>query len=426
MAKRTHGTPEQFLNALENKINELGGYDVDSATNISNVPSKPEMKNVKSSEMNIDKERYLHNLIGDLELDLEDLVQGFTADYEDDNLYVTVETFDGNTREYKVPFSDLNWDFKSMDTDVAYISDHIAEDLDLDPTSDLDYDEDEDIEAEGSTWDEFIRNLEENNEVKVDAAYKYKYTGDKIIFYRNNQSFEGEVTKYFNGDYELNKYNVHKIRSIENSTSVNSSKKAKFEYEDRRGYKYTEKELRRILEDQRDLYPGVSYENWIKINIDEGQLFPIKEAISFEENDDEVMSSQDYFIKRNNDYERIEDKVEAEVIKKLESQGVDTDSTEAGFFLDRAIDLIMQQDNPDVDYWWKKLMKEYKEDVDELPHRNNKKNSTNYDDGKYLDQDGEEYTLSELKEIFKNEYHPDMSFDEWLSESLENGYLFKS
>lgn len=426
MAKRTHGTPEQFLNALENKINELGGYDVDSATNISNIPSKPEMKNVKSSEMNIDKERYLHNLIGDLELDLEDLVQGFTADYEDDNLYVTVETFDGNTREYKVPFSDLNWDFRSMDTDVAYISDHIAEDLDLDPTSDLDYDEDEDVYAEGSTWDEFIKNLEENNEVKVDAAYRYKYTGDKIIFYRNNQAFEGEVTEYFNGDYELMKYNVHKIRSIKNSTSVNSSKEAKAEYKDRRGYKYTEKELRRILEDQRDLYPGISYENWIKINIDEGQLFPIKEAISFEENDDEVMSSKDYFIKRNNDYERIEDKVEAEVIKKLESQGVDTDSTEAGFFLDRAVDLIMQQDNPDVEYWWKKLMKEYKEDVDELPHRNNKKNSTNYNDRKYLDQDGEEYTMSELKEIFKNEYHPDISFDEWLSESLENGYLFES
>lgn len=426
MAKRTHGTPEQFLNALENKINELGGYDVDSATNISNIPSKPEMKNVRSSEMNIDKERYLHNLIGDLELDLEDLVQGFTADYEDDNLYVTVETFDGNTREYKVPFSDLNWDFNSMDTDVAYISDHIAEDLDLDPTSDLDYDEDEDIEAEGSTWDEFIRNLEENNEVKVDAAYRYKYTGDKIIFYRDGQSFEGEVTKYFNGDYELNKYNVHKIRSIENSTSVNSSKKAKFEYEDRRGYKYTEKELRRILEDQRDLYPGVSYENWIKTNIDEGQLFPIKEAISFEENDDEVISSQDYFIKRNNDYERIEDKVEADVIKKLESQGVDTDSTEAGFFLDRAVDLIMQQDNPDVEYWWKELMKEYKEDVDELPHRKNKKNSANSDDRKYLDQDGEEYTLSELKEIFKNEYHVGMTFNEWLKESIENGYLSNS
>lgn len=226
MAKITHGTPEQFLNALENKINELGGYDVDSATNVSNIPPKPEMENVKSSELDVDKERYLHDLIGDLDLDLKDLVKQFTADYEDDNLYVTVVTYDGTTGEYKIPFSDLNWDFNSIDIDVEYISDHIAEDLDLDPTSDVDYDEDEDIEAEGSTWDEFIRNLEENNEVKVDAAYRYKYTGDKIIFYRDNQSFEGEVTKYFNGDYELNKYNVHKIRSVKSSIALTSSKRA--------------------------------------------------------------------------------------------------------------------------------------------------------------------------------------------------------
>lgn len=133
MAKITHGTPEQFLNALENKINELGGYDVDSATNVSNIPSKPEMKNVKSSELDVDKERYLHDLIGDLDSDLKDLVKGFTADYGDDNLYVTVVTYDGNIGEYKIPFSDLNWDFNSIDIDVEYISDHIAEDLDLDP-----------------------------------------------------------------------------------------------------------------------------------------------------------------------------------------------------------------------------------------------------------------------------------------------------
>lgn len=133
MAKVTHGTPEQFLNALENKINELGGYDVNSATNVSNISSKPKMKSVKSSELDVDKERYLHDLIGDLDLDLKDLVKQFTADYEDDNLYVTVVTYDGNTGEYKIPFSDLNWDFNSIDRDVEFISDHIAEDLDLDP-----------------------------------------------------------------------------------------------------------------------------------------------------------------------------------------------------------------------------------------------------------------------------------------------------
>lgn len=187
MAKRTHGTPEQFLNALENKINELGGYDVDSATNVSNIPAALEMKNVKSSEMNIDKERYLHNLIGDLELDLQDLVQGFIADYENDNLYVTVQTFDGSTREYKVPFSDLNWDFKSIDTDVEYISDHISEDLDLDPTdtSDLDYNRDEEVEGCAS--------------IQSSKRDSLKYTdqnGDKYTRPELKEMFEREKDKH--------------------------------------------------------------------------------------------------------------------------------------------------------------------------------------------------------------------------------------
>ena len=273
MAKRTHGTPDQFLNALENKINELGGYEVDSATNVSNISSAPEMKNVKSSEMNIDKERYLHDLIGDLELDLEDLVQGFTADYEDDNLYVTVQTFDGDTREYKVPFSDLNWDFQSMDMDVAYISDHIAEDLDLDPASDLDYDEDEDVRAEGSTWEEFVNNLEEENEVEVDDKYRDAPKGNKVVFYRYDQAFEGEVTEYPNGDYALDNRTVHKIRSIKNSTTIQSSKRGGLKYTDQNGDKYTRPELKEMFENEEAKPLGQTFNQWLQQAIDDGYLF---------------------------------------------------------------------------------------------------------------------------------------------------------
>lgn len=80
-----------------------------------------------------------------------------------------------------------------------------------------------DVAAKGSTWEEFISNLEEENDVKVDSAYRNKYTGEKIIFYKDGKSFEGEVTEYFNGDYELMNYNVHEISSENEVKEDNSS-----------------------------------------------------------------------------------------------------------------------------------------------------------------------------------------------------------
>lgn len=80
-----------------------------------------------------------------------------------------------------------------------------------------------DVAAKGSTWEEFISNLEEENDVKVDSAYRENYTGEKIIFYKDGKSFEGEVTEYFNGDYELMRYNVHEITSENDVKEDNSS-----------------------------------------------------------------------------------------------------------------------------------------------------------------------------------------------------------
>lgn len=79
------------------------------------------------------------------------------------------------------------------------------------------------VAAKGSTWEEFISNLEEENDVKVDSAYRNKYTGEKIIFYKDGKSFEGEVTEYFDGSYELMNYNVHEISSENDVKEDNSS-----------------------------------------------------------------------------------------------------------------------------------------------------------------------------------------------------------
>ena len=86
-----------------------------------------------------------------------------------------------------------------------------------------------DVSAKGSTWEEFIINLEEENDVKVDSAYRNKYTGERIIFYKDGKSFEGEVTEYFDGSYELMNYNVNEISSEDDVKEDNSSDEADLE-----------------------------------------------------------------------------------------------------------------------------------------------------------------------------------------------------
>lgn len=64
----------------------------------------------------------------------------------------------------------------------------------------------------------------------------------------------------------------------------------------------------------------------------------------------------------------LEDKLEAKVLEKLESVGVDVNSKEALWYADGAVDLILQDDNHDVEYWWKETKANYMDEVDALPH----------------------------------------------------------
>ena len=56
------GSAEDFKRALEEKISQLEGTDVNSATNTSNIIASD----------STDNERFIHNLIGDIEEELEE------------------------------------------------------------------------------------------------------------------------------------------------------------------------------------------------------------------------------------------------------------------------------------------------------------------------------------------------------------------
>lgn len=73
--------------------------------------------------------------------------------------------------------------------------------------------------AKGKTWQEFISNLETENDVEVDSAYKDKYN-NFIEFYTDGELFEGEVTKYHGGDYELLQENVRKVQASKVMSTV--------------------------------------------------------------------------------------------------------------------------------------------------------------------------------------------------------------
>lgn len=76
-----------------------------------------------------------------------------------------------------------------------------------------------DVLAKGRTWQEFISNLETENDVEVDSAYKDKYN-NFIEFYSDGELFEGEVTKYHGGDYELLQENVRKVQASKVMSTV--------------------------------------------------------------------------------------------------------------------------------------------------------------------------------------------------------------
>ena len=109
--KATRGSGLDLQHALEDKIAELN-QDVTSASNVDNTT----------------RDRYLHDLIGDVESSLKaNGIQNLTFDQDDRNLYVTV----GDTlEEYQVPFKDLSFDFDNIHKDEKYIVDEIVSSCD--------------------------------------------------------------------------------------------------------------------------------------------------------------------------------------------------------------------------------------------------------------------------------------------------------
>lgn len=80
---------------------------------------------------------------------------------------------------------------------------------------------------------------------------------------------------------------------------------------------------------------------------------------------------RDLNVSGDNDYEGFtpEDWKPA-IIKKLESEDVDVSTPEAEDYIDRAAEMIQNDDDHDVDYWWNEVMSndDWRQEINDLPH----------------------------------------------------------
>lgn len=186
---RANGTPEQFLNAVKNRIGELGG-SVEESTAVNagsdccyqdqegqqytlndlkdQYKSSPSAKagnysfdrwlqlaqengmltkvtsgencncgegynymmhDTVSASDDLDTDRYIHSLIGEVESELVDEVDGIKWDQDGENLYMTV-TYGDVITELEIPFEDLDMTFANLEDDAAYIVNTVLYDLD--------------------------------------------------------------------------------------------------------------------------------------------------------------------------------------------------------------------------------------------------------------------------------------------------------
>lgn len=184
-------------------------------------------------------DRFIHTLMGDIESEVSGEVDGLTFDTLENALNVTV-VHGGEVTQFTVPHEDLSFDFDKISDDVAYVVDTIRESLDSFSSADDVADTGTELNVSsatntcgiackpevlssvtgdvihGLTWSGLIQELSERG-YEVDSAY-HRSPDQWIVAYKDGKSYDIEVTRYSEGDYEVHPDNISEV--IEADTDV--------------------------------------------------------------------------------------------------------------------------------------------------------------------------------------------------------------
>lgn len=286
-ARTTHGTPEQFLDALKNKINELSeGSDITTAIKTSDV------ENYRDTSQPDDtyRSRYLHDLIGEVEDELSDISNIVAADYNDKEFIVLLQV-GGKNRKFKFAFNRLSFQFETIDMDVTYITD-------------------------------FVRDAVSGNIAEDDSHYEKDYVESLML------DVESNLYPYTDSiNYQIHDKDVTIV-----VVSDKGIREYKVPFDD-------------LTMDPEDHGPDVDY------------------IVNFIDRDLNISGDNDYDGYTPEDWKPA-------IIKKLESEDVDVSTPEAEDYIDRAAEMIQNDDDHDVDYWWNEVMSndDWRQEINDLPH----------------------------------------------------------
>ena len=113
--KKNFGTPEQLKELVEDRIAELGGAEVESATNTVNVTGEP-ILGIDDE----DNDQYFDALEGKVKTLVDFLTGGYSWKVRDDSITISIPTED-IIHVADVPLADLSKDMSHVDEDAEYI-----------------------------------------------------------------------------------------------------------------------------------------------------------------------------------------------------------------------------------------------------------------------------------------------------------------
>lgn len=353
---RVHGTPEQFEAALKNKIQELGGSIQDDVTS--------------AVEIDDDKERYIHTLIGDIQSEFQGRLDSMKFDTTDDSLIITA-VLGNEVKEFSVPYSDLKFDWNNIDVDTQYISNEIDEEFNREYVDDVI--SESSVNSRSSKFGKVLGSANYYDYPKYSKTLylpsirqgKVKLTIGTFSDPRYDDENMFEILAIVDvearrDDFTLDSEKLYKELDIRDGHEKLSG------YDDR--YDDLEGTIDEIYEYFMDLDQNDIDDTLIELadDFDVNRVKQMFGPLTASSQLTKVQSSDDIDYNDYVDYTQFIEPVK----RKLASVGVDVNSPEADDYADAAAELIAQDDDHDVEYWWKETKSDpmYMDEVDALPH----------------------------------------------------------